>query len=181
MNSKESIPENQSEPSTDSNNNENTGNKRWHCPICKKSLKSPVVTPCGHIFCWPCISKLLQNEDKTNNSCPICHTPVDINKIVPIYGQTNEAKDSEAPPPPKAERVETEEEIRERNNQNNFPNQGNFNFDFNFFPLGASIGFTIVNGQIRGGNRQGFTNSIFLFLLFFLLPTIFILFASNVM
>ncbi|KAK8894915.1 hypothetical protein M9Y10_023356 [Tritrichomonas musculus] len=177
------------EPKPDSNNGgEQKKTERWHCPICKDQLKSPVVSPCGHIFCWPCISKHLQNEENGNKICPVCHKPLDLEKIVPIYGQTNQAKDNEAPPPPKAERVETEEEIRERNRQNNqFFNQNgnNFNFEFGMFPFGASIGFTYRNGTgfqaYRGNNRQGFRNPLFIMFFVFLLPTIIMMFTSAMM
>lgn len=169
---------------TSSNDNQNTKkNERWHCPICKEELKSPVVTPCGHIFCWPCFRKYLQNEEEVVKVCPICSKPVDVDKVVPIYGQTNQSKDKEVPPPPKPERVETEEEIRGRN-QNNFFNQNNnFNFEFGLFPFGAGFGFTYRNGvgfQAHGGNGgQGLRSPIILLFLFFFLPTIIMMLSSN--
>lgn len=27
----------------------------YECTICLESAQEPVVTKCGHIFCWPCI------------------------------------------------------------------------------------------------------------------------------
>lgn len=31
----------------------------YECSICLENAKSPVVTRCGHIFCWPCIYSVL--------------------------------------------------------------------------------------------------------------------------
>ena len=182
MHSEEEIADKQNDSNTTSENNQNKKkNERWHCPICKDELKSPVVTPCGHIFCWPCISKHLQDKEEALRVCPVCSKPLDLDKVVPIYGQTNQAKDNEAPPPPKAERVETEEEIFERNNQNQYYRQNNnFNFEFGFFPFAAGVGFTYVNGvgfQRIGRNRnQG--NQFYYMLFAFLLPVI-VMFVSN--
>jgi len=38
------------------------------CPICVELISDPFVTPCGHTFCFNCISTHL----RTKNSCPSC-------------------------------------------------------------------------------------------------------------
>ena len=30
-------------------------NDMWSCKICYEDLTEPVVTQCGHIYCWECI------------------------------------------------------------------------------------------------------------------------------
>ena len=30
-------------------------NSRFECNICLHQAEQPVVTPCGHLFCWPCL------------------------------------------------------------------------------------------------------------------------------
>jgi hypothetical protein len=40
----------------------------FECPVCLDILKQPVVTPCGHSFCGPCI-KLL-------DKCPTCRAAI---------------------------------------------------------------------------------------------------------
>lgn len=180
MRNEEIISDEKSQSNTNSDDEQHANkSERWHCPICKNELKSPVVTPCGHIFCWPCISKHLQNEEETQKVCPVCSKHIDIDKVVPIYGQTNQAKDNEVPPPPKPERVETEEEIRRQNNNRNF-HQNNFNFEFGLFPFGGGVAFTYRNGtgfQVNGGNN--FRNPAILLFLFFILPTIILTFVNN--
>ncbi|TRM57615.1 hypothetical protein BD626DRAFT_464561 [Schizophyllum amplum] len=41
------------------------------CPICLSTPKTAVATHCGHLFCAPCISKVLD----VNGSCPTCRKP----------------------------------------------------------------------------------------------------------
>lgn len=38
------------------------------CPICVELISNPFVTPCGHTFCFACISTHL----RTKSSCPSC-------------------------------------------------------------------------------------------------------------
>ncbi|KAK3736824.1 hypothetical protein RRG08_000575 [Elysia crispata] len=36
------------------------------CPICSHALESPVLTPCGHTFCRPCLLTWLRESSRTN-------------------------------------------------------------------------------------------------------------------
>ena len=36
------------------------------CAICQQSFSDPIVTSCGHLYCWPCIEK------NKNCVCPQC-------------------------------------------------------------------------------------------------------------
>ncbi|KAI5067949.1 hypothetical protein GOP47_0016294 [Adiantum capillus-veneris] len=45
----------------------------YQCRIClEKSLKSPVVLACGHLYCWPCLSAWLEGKNATSAVCPTC-------------------------------------------------------------------------------------------------------------
>jgi hypothetical protein len=73
----------------------------WECPICLASLRDPVVTPCGHLLCWPCIWHWLKHSVR----CPVCHSPVDASRLVPVYGHgapSPPARDRGVPPRPRA-------------------------------------------------------------------------------
>ena len=54
---------------------ENTVNVEMNvneCSVCYEAIQrtNNCITPCGHAFCFTCMSKCLQQ----NNSCPICRT-----------------------------------------------------------------------------------------------------------
>lgn len=71
---------------------------KWKCPICLEGLQQPVVTRCGHVFCWPCIHEWLRRSQ----TCPVCHGQLEERHLIPIYGQGDDA-DLSSPPPPKPE------------------------------------------------------------------------------
>ena len=105
--------------------------EKWTCPLCHKSLKSPVVTKCGHVFCWPCISESLSRSDPP--SCPTCQHPLKKEDIIPIYGQTDKVDGHEAPPPPPQQREEAPA---------NDGNQGNMGWQVNgafYGPFGLVV------------------------------------------
>ncbi|KAK8900215.1 hypothetical protein M9Y10_002538 [Tritrichomonas musculus] len=52
----------------------------WQCVICSDNAKSPIVFPCGHIFCKQCINEW----SKHSNFCPICHTELDKDNAIEI-------------------------------------------------------------------------------------------------
>ncbi|KAI5067948.1 hypothetical protein GOP47_0016293 [Adiantum capillus-veneris] len=44
----------------------------YRCRMCsQRALQNPIVTACGHLFCWPCFSKWL-DESTTSELCPSC-------------------------------------------------------------------------------------------------------------
>lgn len=55
------------------------------CKLCAANpLTNPVVTTCGHAFCWPCMYRFLQGQAKP---CPVCTTILssDINVVPHFY------------------------------------------------------------------------------------------------
>ncbi|XP_076901190.1 E3 ubiquitin-protein ligase RMA1H1-like [Bidens hawaiensis] len=60
----------------------------FECNICLDTVQDPVVTLCGHLYCWPCIYKWIQYQETTpeNAKCPICKTEISEKDIVPLYG-----------------------------------------------------------------------------------------------
>ncbi|XVF66841.1 hypothetical protein PTKIN_Ptkin10aG0070500 [Pterospermum kingtungense] len=66
----------------------------FDCNICLESVQDPVVTLCGHLYCWPCIYKWLHfhsNSTKTQDQkppqCPVCKTEISHTSLVPLYGR----------------------------------------------------------------------------------------------
>ncbi|EOA15596.1 hypothetical protein CARUB_v10005617mg [Capsella rubella] len=78
-----------------------TGSKRaqanesgcFDCNICLDTAHDPVVTLCGHLFCWPCIYRWLHVQlssvsiDQHQNNCPVCKSNITITSLVPLYGR----------------------------------------------------------------------------------------------
>ncbi|CAN0532329.1 unnamed protein product, partial [Ectocarpus sp. 12 AP-2014] len=61
------------------------GEDSWfECNICLEGVKEPVVTRCGHLFCWPCLYRWL-NTNQTE--CPVCKAGVTAMNVIPLYGR----------------------------------------------------------------------------------------------
>lgn len=59
------------------------------CPICYCDLDEPVITSCcNNITCSGCLLEWL----KTNNSCPLCRSAVDVSKLYKITTETKLAE-----------------------------------------------------------------------------------------
>ncbi|XP_054799965.1 uncharacterized protein LOC129304364 [Prosopis cineraria] len=85
----------------------------FDCNVCLDMARDPVVTCCGHLFCWPCLYQWLHmNPDA--KECPVCKGEVSYKNITPIYGRgNNHVQDPEEDPSlkvplrPHARRVES--------------------------------------------------------------------------
>lgn len=55
---------------------------RFSCNVCLDPVKDPVVTPCGHLYCWPCLFRWLKTHHTT---CPVCKSGVTQENVIPIY------------------------------------------------------------------------------------------------
>ncbi|KAI9102024.1 hypothetical protein DFS34DRAFT_692678 [Phlyctochytrium arcticum] len=77
----------------------------FECNICLETASNPIVTLCGHLFCWPCLHQWMQSRSPAAKSCPVCKTPVEANKVVPIYargGRTRNTDTASTPERPTA-------------------------------------------------------------------------------
>ncbi|KAJ8749406.1 hypothetical protein K2173_018899 [Erythroxylum novogranatense] len=76
----------------------------FDCNICLDWVQDPVVTLCGHLYCWSCIYKWLhfhtssstQNLDnyKRQQQCPVCKAEISQASLVPIFGRGQTTKPS---------------------------------------------------------------------------------------
>lgn len=85
---------------------DNNRSVRYNCSICLDSVTAPVLTPCGHLYCWPCLylwlapgltaiendrSGLPNEEPMTDDGldvhrrCPMCKSSCIIGELTPIY------------------------------------------------------------------------------------------------
>ncbi|ESL10530.1 E3 ubiquitin-protein ligase RNF5 [Trypanosoma rangeli SC58] len=61
----------------------------FSCAICYDLATEPVVTRCGHLFCWNCLDHWLGRRDAVLE-CPVCRGRVDKRlhgDIIPLYGK----------------------------------------------------------------------------------------------
>lgn len=60
------------------------------CPVCIDNLKDPIITSCGHVFCFGCIERVIETQHK----CPMCRSELkDVNSLVkPAKGEVENPK-----------------------------------------------------------------------------------------
>ncbi|PSS05603.1 E3 ubiquitin-protein like [Actinidia chinensis var. chinensis] len=73
----------------------------FDCNICFDSAHEPVVTFCGHLYCWPCIYKWLHVQTSSSESneppkCPVCKANISQSSLVPLYGRGPSEASSES-------------------------------------------------------------------------------------
>lgn len=73
----------------------------FECNICLDLVHDPVVTLCGHLYCWPCIYKWIhynalssENIDNKQPKCPVCKAEVSQKTLIPLYGRGQATKTS---------------------------------------------------------------------------------------
>lgn len=66
----------------------------FDCNICFDIAKEPVVTSCGHLFCWPCLYQWIYVHSE-HKECPVCKGEVTEVNITPIYGRGSPGSDME--------------------------------------------------------------------------------------
>lgn len=57
---------------------------KFECSICLDDPSDPVVSLCGHLYCWPCLYRWLNQGHKV---CPVCKSGCSEETVIPIYGR----------------------------------------------------------------------------------------------
>ncbi|KAM0859503.1 hypothetical protein ACQ4PT_047140 [Festuca glaucescens] len=78
--------------STSSSSVAGDGGGSFECNICFELPQEPIVTLCGHLFCWPCLYKWLHIHSHSPE-CPVCKAVVEEDKLVPLYGRGKDRVD----------------------------------------------------------------------------------------
>ncbi|KAK0604198.1 hypothetical protein LWI29_013058 [Acer saccharum] len=135
----------------------------FECNICFDLAQDPIVTLCGHLFCWPCLYRWLSHHSHSHE-CPVCKAIIQEEKLVPLYGRGKTQTDPRSksypgidiPNRPSGQRPETARAPE----ASNFPNYG-FGLTGGFAPMATarignfSMGFgglvpSLFNIQIHG-------------------------------
>ncbi|CAK9158745.1 unnamed protein product [Ilex paraguariensis] len=133
-----SSPSQSSSSSSDGMND--AGN--FECNICFELAQDPIVTLCGHLYCWPCLSRWLRLHSHSQE-CPVCKALIQEEKLVPLYGRGKTPTDPrsklipgvEIPSRPAGQRPETAPPPPP--DVNNFANVG-FGFMGGFMPMATA-------------------------------------------
>ncbi|KAI3441542.1 uncharacterized protein J3R85_002131 [Psidium guajava] len=73
----------------------------FDCNICFDSASDPVVTLCGHLYCWPCLYRWMDVRSSSDEpgerhqTCPICKTRISPSTLIPLYGRGSSSSSSE--------------------------------------------------------------------------------------
>ncbi|KPI87749.1 hypothetical protein ABL78_3158 [Leptomonas seymouri] len=73
----------------------------FSCAICLDTAAEPVVTRCGHLFCWDCLAHWLHSPSGAPE-CPVCKGRVDeriSGDIIPLYGKGKQVANKPASGP----------------------------------------------------------------------------------
>ncbi|XP_047311783.1 E3 ubiquitin-protein ligase RNF185-like [Impatiens glandulifera] len=146
----------------------------FECNICFELAQEPIVTLCGHLFCWPCLYRWLRLHSQSQD-CPVCKAIIDEEKLVPLYGRgKTPATDPrlksvpgiEIPNRPAGQRPQTASPPE----SNSLPNFGYGLAGFRNFAMSAGFGGLIpplLNIQFHGfpyalyGAQSGFNPNSF--------------------
>ncbi|KAF9382040.1 hypothetical protein CPB97_007383 [Podila verticillata] len=101
------IPIIESEKRTGKQPEQDSEHGEFCCNICFDTSMSPVLTLCGHLFCWSCLHQWLEAQHQ-NPTCPVCKAGCAQDKVIPIYGRGKEQLDprSTTPKRPAGQRPE---------------------------------------------------------------------------
>ncbi|XP_074309098.1 uncharacterized protein LOC141643724 [Silene latifolia] len=134
--------------SSDSTDNNNNDAGDFECNICFDLAQDPIITLCGHLFCWPCLYRWLHYHSQSQE-CPVCKALIQEDNLVPLYGRGKSSSDPrtrpipglEIPNRPSGHRPETAPApgagAGVGAEQRFFPNFGNFGFGMlgGFMPM----------------------------------------------
>lgn len=91
------------------------GSAAFECNICFEQATEPVISLCGHLYCWPCLSQWM--DSRQTPLCPVCKAGIGKDKVVPIFTRGGDNKDPRkkpASPRPQAQRPAAEPQANVR-------------------------------------------------------------------
>ncbi|KAE8585217.1 hypothetical protein XENTR_v10021248 [Xenopus tropicalis] len=109
----------------------------YECNICLETAREPVVSVCGHLYCWPCLHQWLETRPD-RQECPVCKAGISREKVIPIYGRgDSNQKDPRLKTPPRPQGQRPEPENRAGGGVPGFTDTGfHMSFGIGAFPFG---------------------------------------------
>ncbi|XP_020774681.2 LOW QUALITY PROTEIN: helicase-like transcription factor [Boleophthalmus pectinirostris] len=53
------------------------------CSVCLDSVRFPVITHCAHVYCRPCIARVISTQEERAR-CPLCRSEIRTNELVEV-------------------------------------------------------------------------------------------------
>lgn len=75
------------DPTHNTSNQDSQNN--FECHICLDTVQSPVVTTCGHLYCWACLDRWMCSRNSNAKACPLCKAMLTLDRIIPVYTKGN--------------------------------------------------------------------------------------------
>ncbi|KXS22465.1 hypothetical protein M427DRAFT_173282 [Gonapodya prolifera JEL478] len=93
--------EGSSSQSKENKGREDDGKEDFECNICFEPPTDPVVTVCGHLYCWPCLSSWLDRSAVEGKAaCPVCKAGFTKDNVIPLFGRSSSRTDPRSRPTP---------------------------------------------------------------------------------
>mmetsp|Transcript_7905 Transcript_7905/g.11402 ORF Transcript_7905/g.11402 Transcript_7905/m.11402 type:complete len:377 (-) Transcript_7905:577-1707(-) len=91
---------------------------RFSCNICLDAVSEPVVTQCGHLYCWSCLYRWLEPGilpeerkgllpqsaqfgnsivDTSRRRCPVCKAECSVQTLIPLYVRNEQQNQQQTP------------------------------------------------------------------------------------
>lgn len=138
----------------------------FECNICFETPRDPIVTRCGHLYCWGCVYRWMRQRAGGASQCPVCKASISPENVVPIYGRGRTQSDDPRsqppltgdayPPRPPGQRTVPGNNANGNGNGNN---NGGVNGDGNanaglhpYWHPAAAFGRNVYAGGGHGGN-----------------------------
>lgn len=132
----------------------------FECNICIDTATiDPVVTLCGHLYCWECLHHWMTSGRSMANTCPVCKSLISNDKIIPIFVRGGSNSDPRTRPTDLPNRPQPQRQEAPVNqgqsffqglfNNNNGGGSGGIQFSAGFGPLGllSLFGFPMFHLQ----------------------------------
>ncbi|KAG5859018.1 C3HC4 type zinc finger protein [Encephalitozoon hellem] len=71
----------------------------YTCSICYSRPEGPVITPCGHLFCWGCLYAWSQSTGGCK-FCPTCRSRMEIEEVISVLAVDSKKESRGLPPRP---------------------------------------------------------------------------------